>query len=73
MGKRTSILILVILAMALLIGGCGTDDIDISGYADSKIILTGLSTKDETVTLSDLKPLTASQRRPTAPATKSAR
>ena len=57
MGKRTSILILVILAMALLMGGCGTDDIDISGYADSKIILTGLSTKDETVTLSDLKAL----------------
>lgn len=57
MEKRRSIFILAVLAAVLLLCSCGTDDIDISGYQDAKLILTGLSAEEETVTIADLKAL----------------
>lgn len=35
--------------------GCGVDDIDISGYADSEIVLSGVTDDDVTITIADLK------------------
>lgn len=55
MGKRTSIFILTALTIMLLLSGCGTDDIDISGYENASITLSGISDKEETVTIADLK------------------
>lgn len=57
MGKRNSLLLLAVLALMLLLNGCGTDDIDISGYGDSEIVLSGLTEQEERVTIADLKAL----------------
>ncbi len=49
--------VLAALALALPLGltGCGTDDIDISGYADETIAISGITDEDITLTVSDLK------------------
>ena len=39
----------------LWMSGCGTDDIDISGYADQKITLTGIGEKEVQLTIQELK------------------
>ena len=57
-GRRPAAIaaLLLILAMAsLCMTGCGTDDIDISGYADETITLTGITDDDITLTIADLK------------------
>ena len=41
----------------LCMGGCGVDDIDISGYHDQTITLKGLQEQDITVTIDELKAL----------------
>lgn len=42
-------------AVVLCLGGCGTDDIDISGYADDEIVLAGLAEDNVVITIKDLK------------------
>lgn len=46
---------LLVLVFAGVLSGCGTDDIDISGYASKTVVLKGLTDKDEVVSISDLK------------------
>lgn len=48
----------LILAMAMvmvLLAGCGTDDIDISGYADHELVLSGVEKEDIVLTIDELK------------------
>ena len=55
--KRAVILtigIIIALLSCLCMAGCGTDDIDISGYADEKIVLSGLQQEDVEVTIREL-------------------
>lgn len=49
------LLAFVLLLMPVLLSSCGTDDIDISGYSDAEIELTGLAEEPVIVTVSDLK------------------
>ena len=42
-------------AAVLCLCGCGTDDIDISGYADDEIVLAGIAEENVVVTIKDLK------------------
>ena len=56
--KKKALAVILLLMMTLTITtGCGTDDIDISGYADSQIAITGIADKDVIVTIADLKAL----------------
>lgn len=59
MKRVLTLFITVILAAAgcFCITGCGTDDIDISGYADEQIVLKGVQYEDITITIKDLKAL----------------
>ncbi|MBQ6400959.1 MAG: molybdopterin-dependent oxidoreductase [Firmicutes bacterium] len=43
------------IAFAAALTGCGTDDIDISGYGDQTVTITGVTDKDITLTIADLK------------------
>lgn len=52
---RTAIIILICLMYAVMFASCGVDDIDVSGYSDSAIELTGLGDEPVTVTPADLK------------------
>ena len=55
--KRAVVLAIGIVMTALCclcMAGCGTDDIDISGYADEKIVLSGLQQEDVEVTIREL-------------------
>lgn len=54
MKKSRLIFILAALAALLLLGGCGTDDIDISPYQDASLSLDA-SGQTHTVTIADLK------------------
>ena len=49
------LIILLITAMLLCMCACGTDDIDISGYADESIALEGISDETVAVTVKQLK------------------
>lgn len=54
--KQKALAVIILLMMTLVITtGCGTDDIDISGYADDEIVLTGLAENDAVITIKDLK------------------
>lgn len=44
-----------LLLSAMMLTGCGTDDIDISGYSDTEIELRGITDEPVTVTPADLK------------------
>lgn len=55
MKKRFLVLVLAI--VMLLLTGCGTDDIDISGYADNELILGGVNKEDIVLTIDELKAL----------------
>ena len=57
--KKKTITTISFLAIFLcvLLSACGTDNIDISGYADSEIVLAGISEDDEVVTIAELKEL----------------
>lgn len=46
---------LILLVSTLALCSCGTDDIDISGYQDEKITITGVVDQDITLTVADLK------------------
>lgn len=47
--------VISLIACCLCMGGCGTDDIDISGYADREIVLSGIGEEDIAVTIEELK------------------
>ena len=51
------LIIVLIMTSTMLLCSCGTDDIDISGYEDEKITITGIADKDITLTVADLKAL----------------
>ncbi|MBQ6496323.1 MAG: molybdopterin-dependent oxidoreductase [Firmicutes bacterium] len=54
--KVRMIALVALLAMSLILTtGCGTDNIDISGYADSEIAIEGIAKDDVIVTITDLK------------------
>lgn len=53
MKKRFLVLILAV--GMLLLAGCGTDGIDISGYAENALILSGVNEEDIVLTIDDLK------------------
>ena len=54
--KQKVLTAIILLMMTLAITtGCGTDDIDISGYADDEIILAGITDEDVIITIKDLK------------------
>ena len=54
--KQKVLTAIILLMMTLMITtGCGTDDIDISGYADDEIILAGITDEDVVITIKDLK------------------
>ncbi len=44
-----------LLLSAVMLAGCGTDDIDISGYSDAEIEFRGIADEPVTVTPADLK------------------
>ena len=47
--------ILAVALCCLALGGCGTDDIDISSYAGEENVLGGIEEEEQTVTIADLK------------------
>ena len=46
---------IAVLALGAALCGCGTDDIDISGYGDKQIAIEGISDEEVTVTIADLR------------------
>lgn len=55
MKRITAGLLLILGLTCLCMSGCGVDDIDISGYEDQTITITGISDEDVTLTIADLK------------------
>lgn len=55
MKKRSIFFILAVLISIVSFSGCGVDDIDISGYQDMSITLSGLGSGDQSVTVKGLK------------------
>jgi len=55
MRKKIFALIAVIIMSLTVMTGCGTDDIDISGYDDMTLTLTGVEDEDIVLTVADLK------------------
>lgn len=53
--KAGIIMALVLGLTSLCLAGCGTDDIDISGYADQTITISGTGKEDVTLSIADLK------------------
>lgn len=51
----TTIAAIMMLAVCLCMGGCGVDDIDISGYAKEEIVLSGLQEQDVAISIQELK------------------
>ncbi len=55
MKKRLLILTAVIIMAMTMLAGCGVDEIDISGYEDATLTLTGVAEEDIVLTVADLK------------------
>lgn len=58
--KKTGLFIIaavLLAACSFCMSGCGTDDIDVSGYADREIVLSGIADEDVTITIAELKEL----------------
>lgn len=55
MRKKLFALMAVIIMSLTVMTGCGTDDIDISGYDDMTLTLTGVDDEDIVLTVADLK------------------
>ena len=55
MRKKIFALMVVIIMSLTVMTGCGTDDIDISGYDDMTLTLTGVEDEDIVLTVADLK------------------
>ena len=56
--RARSILILLVTAwVAFAVTGCGVDDIDISGYDDETITIKGVSDREVTISIAQLKEL----------------
>lgn len=53
--KKIIALIVLMLSFILAFSACGTDEIDISKYADEKIVLSGIAAQDIILTISDIK------------------
>ena len=47
--------LVLVMSMSFLITSCGTDDIDISGYENEAITLSGITDQDVSLTIADLK------------------
>ncbi|MDO4484971.1 MAG: molybdopterin-dependent oxidoreductase [Bacillota bacterium] len=57
---RSAVMLAVIAVVTVVACGCGVDDIDISGYSDEQIVITGIDGTDdseEIVNISQLKAL----------------
>ncbi len=52
---RKKLCLLLIVLACFLMCACGTDDIDISSYADQQIVLKGIADEDIVITIADLK------------------
>ena len=59
MKKTLTVVLIAVMAFSacFCLAGCGVDDIDISGYSDSEIVLSGIEDNDITITIADLKSL----------------
>lgn len=55
--KKTIYILLVMTIACCALCACGTDDIDISSYADRQIVLRGITEEDIIITIADLKAL----------------
>lgn len=55
MRKKLFALMALIIMSLTVMTGCGTDDIDISGYDDMTLTLTGVEDEDIVLTVADLK------------------
>lgn len=55
MKKRILVLSAIFIIAVCILTGCGTDDIDISSYEDSQLILTGVQEEDIILTIEELK------------------
>lgn len=55
MKKKIVALAAVMVLVLTMFAGCGTDDIDISGYEDATLTLTGIQEEDIVLTIADLK------------------
>lgn len=53
--KKTLYILLVMTIACCALCACGTDDIDISSYADRQIVLRGITEEDIIITIDDLK------------------
>ena len=53
--KNAGIIIIVAVAFAAALCGCGTDDIDITGYADEQIAIEGIADGTMYVSVAELK------------------
>ena len=53
--KITIIVAILILSVCFCMSGCGVDEIDITGYGDSEIVLSGIEKDDISITVADLK------------------
>lgn len=53
--KSKIIAALLLGVLCFCMSGCGTDDVDISGYADETVTLTGITDEDIILTTADLK------------------
>ena len=53
--KRSIILMLAVFISAVCLFGCGVDDINVSGYQNMSITLSGLEGGDRSITVKDLK------------------
>lgn len=50
-------IVVMLCCSAVCLSSCGTDDIDISSYANEEIVLSGIQDEDIVITISDLKAL----------------
>lgn len=50
-------IVMMLCCSAFCLNSCGTDDIDISSYANEEIVLSGIQDEDIVITIADLKSL----------------
>ena len=55
--KALILIVAVIVNCGIMLSSCGVDDIDISSYANSEIVLSGVQDEEVVVTIAELKAL----------------
>lgn len=55
MKKRLFAFAVVLIMSVTMLAGCGVDDIDVSGYGDATLTLSGIEHEDIVLTVADLK------------------